>query len=384
MPHATSPPVSIARQLRGSFRLISVIIAAALAIAVVTLGLSLFAVGPQLSRAIDVNNDDHEAQQAMLNQETGLRAYLFSGASGFLEPYQQGVQDLAKYNARLDHEVSGSPTLEAYLLPARVAQQIWVINWAQPAATNPVPDTDVTALPIIDRGKVLFDRYRVPETEFAAQIDVELAAARTTQYVVLGVAAGLEVLLFVVTLLVTARQHRRLQRDIVRPVDALLAGMRAIRDGDLAVEAPIAGPLELRQLGAGLHDMTEALGQERAVRIAREADALYNAQRLRQILTLAREVAGSLNLRYVLRAVARQRHSWSAGGRTSPSGSPTTSRTGWRPHTTATVPTGRPWASSRWRWARAAPARRPSTGAPPPRAARPTAVRAASARWPSR
>ena len=303
MPTSAAPP-SIARQLNRSFRLISIIIAVALGIAVLTLTLSVFVVGPQLGRAIDVNNDDHEAQQAMLDQETGLRGYLLTGDRDFLQPYQQGVAALARFDAAIDREVAGSPNLESYLLPARVAQQLWVMNWAQPAASAPPPTTVATALAFVDRGKALFDHYRAPETALAAQIDVELNAARSRQYAVLGLAAALEMLLFVVTLVVAARQHGRLQRDIVQPVDALLASMRSVRDGDLAAEVPTSGPLELRQIGSGLAEMTQSLANERETRMTRESEAVHNAQRLQQILTLAREVAGSLNLRYVLRSVA--------------------------------------------------------------------------------
>jgi diguanylate cyclase (GGDEF)-like protein len=301
---STRPPVSIARQLRSSFRLISIVVALALTIAGATLCLSVVVVGPQLNRAIDVNNDDHLAQVAMLNEETGLRAYLFSGQRNFLQPYHQGVQDLADANGDVAREAAGSASLEAYLLPARVAQQAWVSQWAEPAARAPQPRDVQATVALLATGKALFDAYRTAETRLSTAIDSELTAARSAQYTVLGVAAGLEMLLFMTTLVVTARQHRRLRRDIVEPVDALLATMRAVRDGDLGATAPPAGPTELRQIGTGLTEMTEALVGERQTRIARELDALHNAERLQQILTLAREVAGSLNLRYVLRAVA--------------------------------------------------------------------------------
>ncbi len=301
---STKPPVSIARQLHTSFRLISVAIVVALGIAVTALLVSIFVVGPELSRTIDVNNSDHDAQQAMLNQETGLRGYLFSGQRNFLEPYQVGVQELAHANAVVARDAAGSATLEAYLLPSRVAQQSWVSQWAQPAASAPPPRDLPSTLALLDRGKALFDAYRIPEAALSAEISADLAQARSAQYAVLGVAAALETLLFVVTLTVTARQHRRLRRDIVAPVDALLDTMRRVRDGDLGATTPSAGPTELRQIGTGLAEMTQTLAQERETRMARELDAIHNAERLQQILTLAREVAGSLNLRYVLRSVA--------------------------------------------------------------------------------
>ncbi len=297
-------PVSIARQLHSSFRLISIVVALALAIAGITLFLSVLVVGPQLNRAIDVNNDDHDAQVAMLNQETGLRGYLLSGQRNFLQPYAQGVRDLAEANQDVANECAGSTSLEAYLLPARVAQQAWISQWAEPSAGSPPPRDLPATLSLLASGKTLFDAYRVPEAALSTEIDAELTRARAAQYAVLGVAAGLEMLLFVIALVVTARQHRRLRHDIVEPVDALLETMRAVRDGDLGATAPPVGPTELRLIGTGLTEMTRSLAAERENRIARELEAVHNAERLQQILTLAREVAGSLNLRYVLRSVA--------------------------------------------------------------------------------
>ena len=303
MPPSPSPPQSIARQLHNSFRLITVVVAVALVIGVLTLALSVLVVGPQVGRAIDLDNADHDAQQAMLDQETALRGYLFFGTSDFLAPYIRGQADIINANAILDNDVARDASLQSYLIAARVAQQTWLINWAVPAATGTRPGTMPDMLTFIETGKGLFDQYRVPEAALAAQLDLHLADARFTQYLVLGAAAALEMILFAATLAVTARQHRRLQRDISQPVDRLLTTMRSVRDGELVADLPASGPLELRQIGSGLIEMTQSLASERATRMQREAEAIHNAHRLQQILTLAREVAGSLNLRYVLRAV---------------------------------------------------------------------------------
>jgi diguanylate cyclase (GGDEF)-like protein len=50
--------------------------------------------------------------------------------------------------------------------------------------------------------------------------------------------------------------------------------------------------------------MTESLAEARAISEAREAELAEQADRLDRVLTMSREVAGSLNLTYVLRAVA--------------------------------------------------------------------------------
>ena len=64
-----------------------------------------------------------------------------------------------------------------------------------------------------------------------------------------------------------------------------------------------SGPAELQAIGDGLAETAAELGRARAAEAAAAAELAERNRQLSEVLRLAREVAGSLNLRYVLRGV---------------------------------------------------------------------------------
>ena len=98
-------------------------------------------------------------------------------------------------------------------------------------------------------------------------------------------------------------RRNALRRDVVAPVHAVLQGLRAVSDGDLDHHVSSPGPLELVEVIDGFDTMTATLNLARSV--AADRDRLIEAQntRLQGILSMVREIGGSLNLRYVLIAI---------------------------------------------------------------------------------
>jgi diguanylate cyclase (GGDEF)-like protein len=94
-------------------------------------------------------------------------------------------------------------------------------------------------------------------------------------------------------------------RHVVAPVDGLLAAVRGIGEGRLTPPEPVEGSAELVALRDGITEMTVALrGQsEQTASQARRLQA--QTDRLRTILVMTREIAGSLNVRYVLESTVQ-------------------------------------------------------------------------------
>ncbi len=99
------------------------------------------------------------------------------------------------------------------------------------------------------------------------------------------------------------RGRRQLRADVVRPVDALLSGIDAVRAGDLTHRVHRSGPVELEHTIDGLNALTQALADAQAAAADREAHIVAQADRLHRILLMVREIGGSLNLRYVMVSV---------------------------------------------------------------------------------
>jgi diguanylate cyclase (GGDEF)-like protein len=100
------------------------------------------------------------------------------------------------------------------------------------------------------------------------------------------------------------RRRRRLRRDVLVPVYAVLAGLEAVGQGSYVRQVQADGARELVNVVDGLNRMTARLADARERAAAREQHIVEQAERLRSILAMVREIGGSLNVDYVVDAVA--------------------------------------------------------------------------------
>jgi diguanylate cyclase (GGDEF)-like protein len=277
--------------------------ALALAVAIATSVAVLAIYQPQIEHDVDGRSGARLALRGMLDQQSGVRAYLLAGDARALDDYHAGQRELADGDAAVDTNLGNNSSLAPLLDTVRRCQQAWTEGWAQPLASAPPPSAGVSRA-VIAPGTRLFATYRTAANRLSAAITAQLDAARRDSGLAIGVGSAVQAVLFALLLVVLVRESRRLRRALVSPFAALLHTMRAVRDGDLSARAVEQGPTELRQVAAGLNEMTHALAEERSMRASRETEAMYNAARLGEMLVMARNLAGSLNLRYVLDAAS--------------------------------------------------------------------------------
>ncbi|MBV9042470.1 MAG: diguanylate cyclase, partial [Acidimicrobiia bacterium] len=258
---------------------------------------------PEEHRFLLAGQEARLAHSAMVDQETGIRGYLLSGERLYLAPYLTGTRELRTEETRLVRDVGGDQGLAHLVIDRRVAEQAWFDQWATPAVQGQ-PITDHAQLDaFVATGKSLFDAYRAKHAVLTAAVDARRDDAVNSEGIALGVGAVLELVVLLATALVAQRQSRKLEALVVPPVAELVDVIGRVRDGDLDARASGQGPVELHEIGVGLTEMTEALAEARALSDAREEELAEQAERLSRVLTMSREVAGSLNLTYVLRAV---------------------------------------------------------------------------------
>ena len=303
-PARSATPVGLSAAVDRGMR---AVIAGALVISVLLVSLLAWitlASQPQIARYEGGLLALQDGHAAMLDQETGLRAFLSTGDLTYLAPYNSGRGDLARADARL-LDVASDPRLTRQVVAVRISQQQWTDEWATPAASGSASRPgDVNAQNAYLRtGKVLFDRYRVTQQDAVTDTRSVLMQTRRAQDVVLFAVLAAVVLVAVATVAVSIRRRNALRRDVVTPVDAVLRGLHAVSEGDLDHHVSSPGPLELVEVIDGLNAMTAALSLARTA--ADDRDALIEAQnqRLQGILSMVREIGGSLNLRYVLIAI---------------------------------------------------------------------------------
>jgi len=295
---------SLARRLRSAFRAVLVGIGVTALLSAAVFAYVFVKARPDAHRYLLAGQAARLAHSAMIDQETGIRGYLLSGQRQYLEPYLTGREALREQEAELVQEIGTDRGLTRLVIDRRLAEQAWFDQWATPAVEAQQGRDNAELSAFVASGKTLFDAYRQQHARLTAAVDDRRDTAVAREGIALGVGAALDLIVLLAAALIARRQSRSLEAAVVPPVAEIVDVMARVRDGDLDARPSPRGPFELRQIGAGLAEMTESLAEARGQSEARQADLAEQAERLDRVLTMSREVAGSLNLTYVLRAVA--------------------------------------------------------------------------------
>ncbi len=200
---------------------------------------------------------------AMVNEETGLRGYALGKDEELLEPYN--VYSLL--------ETSASGTLRKYLLDypdllalfdeLQAAIDAWHADYATPilaavAAGDPTA-ADRTASA---EARASFDEIRQASGALTNALDVQrsdVADDREQAFTYLWVVVGIGT---VVLLLTGLALGRGLRRQVLAPIDGLVAQTRLVAGGRLDLAIAQDGPLEIAGLGADVDQMRQTLAAQ--------------------------------------------------------------------------------------------------------------------------
>ncbi|HET6809444.1 MAG TPA: diguanylate cyclase [Acidimicrobiales bacterium] len=165
---------------------------------------------PRIQNRTDAVTGLRRAHAGLLDQETGLRGFLLARDAKFLQPYNQGRAETSSGNAIVDRSGLGSPELAA-VTRMRAAEERWSVGWAERAATPPVPGGGSPAAlgRFLDQGKALFDAYRRAYDPLVTRVDDDRQTAIEDERLALIATVGLDALVAVGVLLLTARERRR-------------------------------------------------------------------------------------------------------------------------------------------------------------------------------
>jgi len=277
-----APQQSLTRQVGALARVVVGAVALVVALNATALVLLVAGLGPRTNRLYDGAQELRLANSSMVDQETGLRAYLVTGQELYLQPYRSGRDSLAGHDQRAGADFAASADQQRLIGDVENAQQAWTDGWAQPALEMGTRFSS-TASTVADRsfvlrGKTLFDAYRATDQRAQARGNALRVNAQHRETMLLEGSLALEVLLLVAIVVVVRRQFTALRGGVVKPVDALLATMGKLRDGDLQARAAGTGPRELQQLGEGLDELAAALAAEHQLVQQREADLVTARQ----------------------------------------------------------------------------------------------------------
>lgn len=195
---------------------------------------------------------------AALNEETGVRGYIITRQSSFLQPYHQGVAQSADQIRSLHKLIDAYPRLRIRLHAVEIQGDRWRDNYAGPAIAavraHRMPSRLLEAL-----GKHDFDSLRAAIASLRAELTAERSAAlsrlhgATTAVIVVAITAA------IVLIAAGAAAWAAMISWIIRPVAALGEEAQVVASGGLDHQLKISGPQEVVELGADVEAMRRQL-----------------------------------------------------------------------------------------------------------------------------
>ncbi len=122
--------------------------------------------------------------QLQLDQETGLRGFVSTGQSVFLEPYEAAEPQYKSLFTQLERYVNQTNVqgASAPLLDLRRQHFLWKTQVAQPLIKNP---NDPNAVRLLENGKIIMDRSRGDYRELAGVLDTRFDRSFEESFVLL-------------------------------------------------------------------------------------------------------------------------------------------------------------------------------------------------------
>jgi diguanylate cyclase (GGDEF)-like protein len=305
------PPraASLATLLPAVFRrIVAVVVLIALLTAGV-LALLTMRLWPQSSRLEHGDRNLSASYQAMLDEETGVDAFLDVGDVRFLEPYYAAAGVLPSLDAAVVRDLAGDAALAPLVVQLRVREAQWTTAWAAEAVAGTTPGdrvrrmTPAALAEFRTSGKTYFDDYRSAEAQLRTAVTARIDGADGMRRRLLGSVLVTDLVLAAAVSLLLLRDLRMIRRRVVAPVEEVRKAVRDIADGRTPVGVCHNAVVELRDLSSGVVTLGASLNEERHHVAERDDQAVEHSVRLRQILAMAREIGGSLNVRYVVESV---------------------------------------------------------------------------------
>lgn len=252
--------------------LLAMTIGLLLVLAIVGIGLALLANGQvERDRALLLNQvgparrASLTLENALINQETGVRGYLITGQSSFLGPYRDGLENEARtYAALRASEKAIGATVAAEVEMVRERAQTWQREYVAPALARPHESTR-DSIETNVKGKQLFNAIRASLARLESALVREDSQTRAKLE---RASDNLRLLLILAAALILGGVLGAgilLRQTITRPLARLGSEARRVAGGEFATPLQIAsGPREIVAVGSEIDAMRKRIVDELA------------------------------------------------------------------------------------------------------------------------
>lgn len=225
-----------------------------------------------------------QLQNALLDQETGVRGFALTGDDSFLEPYESGKAAEGERLAQVRRLVGAEKRFADDLDAIAAAARQWRQDKAEPLMTmvrDKGPSEAATATRL-ERSKADFDALRRAYgtqqgrlAEARDQARADLGDARTTRDRVLIALVSVFVLTMVALSVL-------LHRVVGVPLNRLRTASDQVRSGAFDQRIEVKGPSDVRAVAGAVEDMRRRLADELAEAQDREALLAEQTEELRR------------------------------------------------------------------------------------------------------
>lgn len=254
---------SLIRQLKRSLLLVVTLIAS-----IFIFSIPLSAIISPVQRNLDaqkgaLQEDLNTLLISMVNQETGLRGYISTGNSAFLQPFTDGRPQFLLAAQRLAGHAQGSDFKETSSALALVEERAnaWFRSYAEVQLHNMQSGQVITARAASTSafGKALFDQFRasVAHLQNAVRQDVNIAQSRL-QLIGWIIFIGI-VLLAAIAVIVLWYTLFRFFKALNVQLGILMSTTSQLGARDLASRVPELAYAELNRLGQTFNTMAQRL-----------------------------------------------------------------------------------------------------------------------------
>lgn len=230
-------------------------------------GLVLARISDRTTELVDriqpARSSSFQLQNALLDQETGVRGFALTGDPSFLQPYANGKRDEQRHLARVRDAMGSGDPYDRDLDRIAAASARWREEHAEPLIAVVRRDGPEGRASARTAGsKAAFDTLRRLYTTQQSHLDSardhardQLTDARATRdKALIALVACFVVCVMALSLL--------LHRVVGRPLNALAEASRRVRSGTFRRRIEVRGPSDVRAVAAAVEDMRRRLVEE--------------------------------------------------------------------------------------------------------------------------
>ncbi|MFE0510844.1 ATP-binding protein [Streptomyces sp. NPDC058964] len=206
--------------------------------------------------------DAMRVEEALVNQETGIRGYGLSGRQDFLQPYAQGVADEKGAIRRLRPLVQDDAQARADLAKVEKLADTWQERVARPVSAGSAADAVRLASQRAGEGKAAFDSLRRAMARQQEHLQNERAAATGELRRAMSLRNWTFTVIAVVIVLVASLVFEGLRRGVTDPLSRLGSAAREVAQGRFDRSLQGTGPADLRRLASDVESMRRRLVEE--------------------------------------------------------------------------------------------------------------------------